>query len=122
MLTEVVDALEVATDGKGEFEIPRRTHALVWGSMEEPEFVIFYQGYGYYPVFQLQPVGKAMEAAFREHTILALPRWNSKEERTQIRDLPVFLSRVPSGKMRKLVRFMEAEGQALGLSQTQIGR
>lgn len=122
MPEEFVDALEVLTDTNGEFRIPRKTHVVVWGSMNEPRIVIFYPGYGFYPMYQVEPTDVAKDA-FRTHADVELARWATREERRRkVQDVPSFVSKVPATRMPKLVELFNAEERSLGLPPQPIGR
>src|SRR5437773_3121390 len=82
------DALEVLTNADGEFVIPRKIHFIILAEVDEPHFTIYSPGYGPFPFYQVQPKGPALDSAFREHTVVELPRLKTLEERLRHADLP----------------------------------
>lgn len=121
MPREFVAAVEVSTDENGEFQVPRQRHVVIWGSMDEPDFVIFHPDYGYFPMFQVRPTEGTREV-FRKHTLVELPRWKTREERLRVRDLASLVSKVPAARMPKLVQQINAERESLGLKPEPVGR
>lgn len=110
------DALEVLTDAQGEFLIPAKTHVTPIGKIREPEFVIYYPGYGYYPVFQTEPTGGAVTHAFRQYTVVKLPQWRTQRDRRKVLDLPVWTSKVPGENMPNLIKLANQEGREIGVT------
>lgn len=115
------DALEVLTDAQGEFTVPAKTHLTPIGKIREPEFVIYYPGYGYYNYFQVHPIGKEITAAYQQRFFhVELRRWKSREE--QIRTGHPWVSRIPRSKMPNLSRLVNNERRELGLEPIRLGR
>lgn len=110
------DALEILTDAQGEFTIPAKTHLTPIGKIREPEFVIYYPGYGYYNYFQVHPVGKEITVAYEQRFFhVELRKWKSREER--LRNLSVRpVGRVPLDKMPNLTRLVNVERIEMDLS------
>jgi len=110
------DALEVLTDTQGEFTVPRKTHFTLIGKIREPDFVIYYPGYGYYLGYQVRPQGNEIPAAYAQKFFhVELPKLKTREERMRLADTPVGTSKVPEGKMPNLIRLVNKERQELGL-------
>ena len=109
------DAVEVLTDANGEFVIPRKTHFIMLAEMDEPHFVIYYPGYGSFPLHNVQPTGAALDSAFREHTVVELPRLNTRKEREEHASLSVVTWPPPDEKMPNLIQLINQERRALGL-------
>ncbi|MBI2882782.1 MAG: hypothetical protein HYY11_02560 [Candidatus Methylomirabilis oxyfera] len=109
------DALEVLTDAQGEFTVPAKTHLTAIGKIREPEFVIYYPGYGYYSGFQVHPVGKEIEAAYEQRFFhVELRKLKTREEK--LRNLDARPARVPIEKMLNLTKLLNVEAINLGLS------
>lgn len=110
------DALEVLADAQGEFTVPAKTHLTAIGKIREPEFVIYYPGYGSYPSLQAYPQRKEeITAAYREKFFrIELIKLKTREER--LRSLDVRPARVPIEKMLNLTRLLNVEAINLGLS------
>lgn len=110
------DALEVLTDAQGEFTVPAKTHLTTIGKIREPEFVIYYPGYGYYSGFQVHPVGKEIETSYEQRFFhVELRKWKTREER--MRNLSVRpVGTVPLEKMPNLTRLNNVEAINLGFS------
>ena len=108
------DALEVLTDANGEFVVPRKTHFIILGVVEEADFAIYFPGYGPFLGYQVQPKGPALDSAFRDHTVVELPRLKTYEERLRLAGKPLHASGVPNEKMPNLIRLINQERRALG--------
>ena len=110
------DALEVLTDANGEFVVPRKTHFIfsIFAEVEEPHFIIYYPGYGSFPLYHVQPTGAALDSAFREHTVVELPRLKTYEERLRAAGIPSGAVGVPDEKMPNLIHLINQERRALG--------
>lgn len=109
------DVLEVLTDTDGEFTIPRKTHFSLSGEVGEPYFSIYYPSYGPFPGFQVQPTGAALNSAFREHTVVELPRMRTRDERLKVLGWAGPPVTVPQEKTPNLRRLLDQERRALGL-------
>ena len=109
------DVLEVLTDAEGEFTIPGKTHFSLSGTVNEPEVIIYYPGYGPFPRYQVQPKGAALDSAFREHTVVELRRLRTRPERQEHAGFPARTVVVPPEKMPNLIRLLDQERRALGL-------
>ena len=103
------------TDANGEFAIPRETHFRVTGWVDEPWIVIYFPGYGDFPDRQVQPKGEAIDSAFRDHTVVELPRLRSYKERKDVATIPSLAAGVPDEKMPNVIRLVNQERRALGL-------
>lgn len=110
------DALEVLADENGEFIVPAKTHVTTFGKIREPEFVIYYPGYGFYPWYQVQPPDdKAIAAAYRQRFFhVELRKSQTREER--LRNINARPARVPIEKMPSLTRLVNIERISLDLS------
>ncbi|MBI3637206.1 MAG: hypothetical protein HY216_13515 [Candidatus Rokubacteria bacterium] len=116
-----VDAVEVVTDANGEFTISAKTHTVVFGRLQEPEFVIFYPGYGYAPRYQVRPrLNLARE--LQSHAIVELPQWKVREDRLRVDGIQNNVSRVPPDRMPKLIQQTNVERRFLGLPNSSLGR
>ena len=110
------DAVELVTDGNGEFNLPRKTHFTVSGQVTEPDIIIYYPGYGLFPGYQIQPKGVALDSAFREHTVVELPRLKTRKEMEEHAGLPAGTVGVPDAKMPTLIRLVNLARKNLGLA------
>lgn len=108
------DALEVLTDANGEFMIPRKTHFIIFGQIDEPDITIYSPGYGPFPGYQVQPKGPALDSAFREHTVVELRRFKTYKERGEWAGIPSGAVGVPDEKMPNLIHLVNQERRALG--------
>lgn len=118
------DSLELLTDTNGEFTVPEKTHFTLIGKIREPDFVIYYPGYAPYPSVRARPQGKEVSAAYEQRVFsVELMRLKTPEERrSNVRDMPVSISRVPDDKMPTLARLVNKERQDLGLQPIRLGR
>lgn len=118
------DALEALTDAQGEFTVPAKTHLTTIGKIREPEFVIYYPGYGYYSGFQVHPIGKEITAAYEQKFFhVELRQLKIREERMKVRDITASsISDVPDAKMPHLVDLVNKERLDLGLQPIRLGR
>lgn len=118
------DALEVLTNAHGEFTVPAKTHLTMIGKIREPELVIYYPGYGFYPRYQVQPRDdKAIAAAYEQRFFnVALPRLKTRQERLNILVGLPHDPQIPDRKMPHSIRFMNEERRQLGLQPTHIPR
>lgn len=110
------DALEVLTDAKGEFTVPWKTHFTLFGQIDEPRFVIYYPGYGSFPLYHVRPIGAALDSAFREHTVVELPPLKTRKEMEEHAGLPAGAVGVPDAKMPTLIRLVNLARKNLGLA------
>ena len=108
------DALEVLTDANGEFVIPRKTHFIMLAEIDDPYITIYYPGYGSFPLHNVQPTGAAIDSAFREHTVVELPRLNTRKEREEHASLSVVIGAPPHEKIPNLIHLINQERRALG--------
>ena len=111
------DVLEVLTDDKGEFVVPRQTHVALVGSVDEPRITIYMPGYGPYPGFQRAPKGEAMRTAFQELTVVELVRAMTREKRLEYLDW-AWVSGVSEETIPNFSRLINGERQLLGLQPT----
>ena len=118
------DALEVLTDAQGAFTVPAKTHLTAIGKIREPEFVIYYPGYGFYPRYQVRPQDDKEIAAAHEQRFfnVELPRLKTRQERLNILAGLPHDPEVPDRKMPNSIRLMNEERRRLGLQHTHILR
>jgi hypothetical protein len=108
------DVDEVLTDDQGGFVIPRRTHATLVGSIQEPRFTIYALGYGPYPGFHRAPTGEAMETAFRDVTVVELVQGKTPKERSNYMGWALPMG-VTEEQVPTLYRLINLESKSLGL-------
>jgi hypothetical protein len=117
------DALEVLTDAQGEFTVPAQTHLTPIGNIREPEFVIYYPGYGSYPYYKVRPRDNEVSAAYERHLFeVQLPKLKTREERMEGVHRELGVSKVPESKMPRLLNLVNKERQGLGLKPSRLGR
>ena len=110
------DSLEILTDTQGEFTIPEKAHFTLIGRIREPEIVVYYPGYAYYPSLQAWPQGEGVEAAYKQKRFLfALSKLITRQERMKLAGLPLGTGKVPENKMPTLIRLVNQELKNLGL-------
>lgn len=111
------DALEVLTDAQGEFTVPAKTHLTAIGKIREPKLVIYYPGYGSFPLYQVRPQDDEEIAAAYEHRLfhVELRKLKTRQERIEHAGVPLYAGGVPERKMPNLIRLVNAERQALAL-------
>jgi len=114
-LHEFYDAQEVLTDQAGEFVLDAsEIEARAPYNTRWPAFRIYKPGYGFYPRYQVSPTIIPRDAFRQEVTVVRLRRLLTKEERLE--NLNVQFSLIPEGKQKQLLRAINAERRALGLS------
>ncbi len=105
------DAREVVTDTNGEFTLPRTVHVPVWGSIREPDIVIYYPGYK--DTLHGDEL-KMSDAEARALRVVELRRAVG-EERRRYAGMPSAVGGVPDKKMPNLIRLVNVERRSLGL-------
>ncbi len=114
-LHEFYDAQEVLTDQAGEFVLDAsEIEARAPYNTRWPAFRIYKPGYGFYPRYQVSPTIIPRDAFRQEVTVVRLRRLLTKEERLE--NLNVQFSLIPEQKQKQLLRAINAERRALGLS------
>jgi hypothetical protein len=117
------DALEALTDEHGEFAVPERTHMTLFGSIREPDFVVFAPGYAFYPSLDAWPQGNEVDLAYARRIFrVELSRLQTPEERVKLGSPSIWVSKVPEPSMPNLVRLVNQERHALGLPAIHLGR
>jgi len=117
------DSLEVLSDTKGEFTVPEKTHFTLLGKIREPDFVVYYPGYTFYPSLGALPQGAAVSTAYAQRVFeFELSKLKTREERIKVGHPSVWISKVPGDKIPNLVRLVNQERQELGLQPTRLGR
>lgn len=117
------DALEVLTDAQGEFTVAAKTHLTVIGKIREPEFVIYYPGYGFYPYYQVHPQGKEVDGSYETRFFhVELPRLKTRQEQLEVLTGLPYDPQVPDAKMPHSIRLMNQEQIRLGLRPTHVPR
>jgi len=114
-LHEFYDAQEVLTDQAGEFVLDAsEIEARAPYNTRWPGFRIYKPGYGFYPRYQVSPKIIPRDAFRQEVTVVRLRRSLTKEERLE--NLNAQFSDIPEQKQKQLLRAINAERRALGLS------
>lgn len=117
------DSVEVLTDSQGEFVIPAKTHFTAIGKIREPQFVVYYPGYAFYPSLQARPQGRDVTLAYEARIFhVELFKLTALRERVQVGDVPPGVAKVPDANMPSLVRLFNKERQELGLPPVRLGR
>jgi hypothetical protein len=117
------DSLEVLTSEQGEFTIPKRNHFTWIGKIQEPEFIVYYPGYAYYPSLQAWPQGKDITSAYEKEVFqFELSNLKRPEELIKYAEPSIETAKVPAEKMPNLVRLANAQRLKLGLRPNQLGR
>ena len=115
------DVLEILTDADGEFTIPQKTHFSLSGQIGEPHIIIYYPGYGFFPMFQVRPTGAALDSAFHDYTEVELSQWKTRDEREWNTSIPFLAGDAPNEKMPNLIRLVNQARKGLGLPPLRTG-
>lgn len=116
-----LDAEEVLTDSNGRFVVgkhPPTSWRLGW--VEGPKIIVFYPGYGFYPLYHISPpmplrgTEELLERMEKEELVIELPPLKTREERLKVEGGVLYLS-VPDEKMPNLIRLLNLERGRLGL-------
>lgn len=117
------DALEVLTDAQGEFTVPARTHLTTIGKIREPDLVVYYPRYAFYPSLNAHPQGKEAHLAYGlKFFHVELSRLTTREQRISAGHPSIWVSKVPEARMPNLVRLVNKERHDLGLQAIRLGR
>ncbi len=108
---DIHDAVEVVTDGNGEFMVPYRTHVVLFGQVDPPYIIVYYPGYKDFLGQKGFEVSDADPSRVKVVELVRPPR----SERMRFAIIPVAASEVPDEKVPNLRRLVDQERKALGL-------
>ena len=118
--TYFLDAKEVVTNNKGEFEIPTTWFVSIpfVRDAKGPYFTMFKPGYGSFPQHQVSPQHIPLYLFEGKGAVVELPKAKSTFERTNYLTGPESLDiNVPPKKMPKLRALVKEENRFLGYGQ-----